>query len=84
MIRKKSTKPASYIATWRGQHQRGGRNKIKTDQEVRAFVEEGLTWMSYQQIADEARERFGVERAPSRSAIQRYWKDRQKNAVSRP
>lgn len=62
-----------FMLRWRRQHRRGTPSKIRRDSEVRAFVEARLQQTSFQALAEECRERFGRERAPSKSAIHRYW-----------
>lgn len=58
-----------------GFRRRPGRlSKCDLDPEVGAFVRERLGIMPLQQIADTARERFGKERAPSHTAVWRYWR----------
>ena len=48
--------------------------KCDRDPEVGAFVRERLGVMPLKHIADAARERFGRERAPSHTAVWRYWR----------
>lgn len=50
----------------------GGRSKLARDPELRAFVAARIGQLTYRELADLARRRFGPARAPSRSAIGRY------------
>jgi hypothetical protein len=54
-------------------HRRGQPAKIDRDPEVRAFIEARIGELTYDRLAAEARAAFGVRRAPSRSAIQRWF-----------
>jgi hypothetical protein len=78
MKRKKSRRNVSSLAEWKGLHMVGRRPKIETDPEVRAFVDDALTRMTFQEVADAAREQFGAGRAPGLSVIHRYWHAQQK------
>lgn len=51
---------------------RGRPFKIEEDEEVRAFIHSQPHAMTLTQLANACRERFGHERAPSRSTISRY------------
>lgn len=64
-------------AEWKGLHRVGRRDIILSDQPVREFVDEALGYMTLVETAAACRERFGAERAPSRSTIHRYLKSRQ-------
>jgi len=61
------------LADWRAQHRVGGPPKILVDPELRAFVDQLLKTDTFERIARRCLERFGVPRAPSKSAISRYW-----------
>ncbi len=60
-------------AEHRRRHLLGLPFKAAADDEVRAFVDGALLNMTFRQAADAARARFGRSRAPSRSALYRYW-----------
>lgn len=62
------------ISDWRAQHLAGTPPKILSDPEVRAFVDERLPRCTFVEIARQALERFGRQRAPSKSAVARYWR----------
>lgn len=57
-------------------HRWGGRPKIESDAEVRAFIDDLLPHLTFKQLAQASLERFGKPRAPSKSAIGRYWRRR--------
>jgi hypothetical protein len=65
------TKIAEY---WKSRHPRGvGRvSRIDLDPELRDFVEDRLGRLTLDELAEACGERFGPERSPSWSAIQRY------------
>lgn len=63
-------------AEHRRRHLPGLPFKAAADPEVRAFIDTGLDTMTFKELAAAARGRFGPERAPSRSAIFRYWQHR--------
>lgn len=64
--------PAS-AAEWRALHLPGNPGRLARDPEVRVLVDELLPRMTFAAIAAECRRRFGPDRAPSKSAIGRYW-----------
>ena len=68
------------LAEWKGLHLRGHPPKIICDSELREFVEDALTHMTFKEAAEASRERFGVKRGVSMSAIHRYWQAKQKNS----
>ncbi len=78
MNRKKTRRAISSLAEWKGLHIRGKPPKIMIDPEIQGFVNDALTRMTFQEVADAARERFGPRRAPSRSSVHRYWQAKQK------
>lgn len=51
----------------------GGVSPIDHDQELAAFIRPLLGQEKLTRIADLCRARFGPDRAPSKSAIHRYW-----------
>ena len=53
-------------------HKRGQPFKAAADPEIRAFIDRGLMTMGFRELAAAARAHFG-RRAPSRSAVHRYW-----------
>ena len=62
------------LAAWRALHLTGSPSKFSIDAELRAYVDELLKTDTMQQIADACREKFGAKRAPSKSAVHRYWR----------
>ncbi len=78
MNRKKTRRAVSSLAEWKGLHLRGRPPKLMTDPVIRAFVDDAMKRMTFQEVADAAREQFGPKRAPGRSSIHRYWQARQK------
>lgn len=61
---------------WRRRHLPGRPGKIDGDPEVRAVVDDLLNTCTFDQIVAHCRDRFGPDRAPSKSAISRYWQRR--------
>ena len=61
------------LAEHRRRHLKGVPHKVLCDPEVREFVHAHVDTMTFPQLATECRERFGDERAPSKSALHRYW-----------
>lgn len=59
---------------WRARHLRGSPPRILADPELRTFIDARLPAMTFDQLAAVVRTAFGPARAPSRSAIHRYWK----------
>lgn len=59
---------------WRRLHRQGVPPRVLRDPELRAFVDECLPSMTFSEIADACVGRFGRKRAPSRSALHRYWR----------
>jgi hypothetical protein len=51
----------------------GPGSPIDSDPELAAFIREQMGKMKLVEIAAACRARFGAERAPSKSAIHRYW-----------
>ena len=60
-------------AEFRALHMRGSIGKIAGDPALRAYVNRHLKKSTFADLAAKCRERFGAERAPSKSAIGRYW-----------
>lgn len=58
---------------WRRLHRPGHPGKIDRDPEVKAFVDANLAAMTFMDLAQECRARFGADRAPSKSSLSRYW-----------
>lgn len=81
MANKKTVKRIPEPGEWRRKHLAGSSSRFYEDVEMRLFVDECFECMSFDQIHDACRERFGAGRAPSHSAIQRYWARFRKNAV---
>ena len=69
---------------WRRRHLSGRPSKIANDAELRQFVDAALERMTFEAIAAACRERFGWERAPSKSAVHRYWLTYRSPAATRP
>lgn len=61
------------VQNWRAAHRPGNPARIPADPELQAFVDAALPEMTYAQVVTACRERFGDQRAPSKSAIGRYW-----------
>lgn len=61
---------------WRQTHPifKGTPSPIESDAEVQAFLDDRLGRLTFEEIAAACRRHFGADRAPSRSAIHRYWK----------
>jgi hypothetical protein len=60
-------------AEHRRRHLPGKPLKVAADPELRAFCDEALLTMTFQQVCDAALARFGRDRAPSYGALHRYW-----------
>lgn len=72
-MRKPKLQPLDLTAVqWRRLHLPGRQAKIPGDPEIRRFVKKALKTMTFNEIAQACRERFGAERAPSKTAIGRY------------
>ena len=69
----KNKRPPKTPAEWRAMHLRGYPGKIIADPELRAFVDRHLEKFTFVALAAMCSEAFGAERAPSKSAIGRYW-----------
>ncbi len=69
----KNTDIIADVSGWRLLHWPGNPARILFDPDLRAFIDERLATMTYRQIVAACREKFGLERAPSKSAISRYW-----------
>lgn len=57
----------------RHHHMMGAPSKIERDAEVRDFVIRNITSMTFGQLAQACRQRFGADRAPSKSSMHRFW-----------
>lgn len=73
MKRSRKLKPVSSLAEWKGLHRPGNPPKILCDQELREFLDDALTRLTFKEAAAACVERFGKARAPSLSAVHRYW-----------
>ena len=60
-------------AEWRARHLPGRPGKIAGDPAVRAFIDARLPTTTFTKLAAAGRDGSGADRAPSRSAIHRYW-----------
>jgi len=69
---RKSQRELLTAAEHRARHRPGLPSKI-ADEEVRAFINQRLHELTFSQLAEAALERFGKDRAPSRSVIHRHW-----------
>lgn len=58
---------------WVALHRPGRPSKIETDPELRAFVIARLGSMTFPEIAEASRARFGQERGASTSGLHRFW-----------
>lgn len=66
--------PPIELPAGRSQHMPGVPHKVLCDWAVRAFVDARITTpRTFKQLAAECVERFGKERAPSKSALHRYF-----------
>ena len=50
---------------------RGGVSKIERDPEIKAFIYNLPMYLTVIQIAEECKKKFGIKRAPSKSAVHR-------------
>lgn len=66
--------PARTAAEFRALHLGGRLGKIASDPALRAFVDRHLPKFTFVQLAEKCIEHFGAARAPSKSAISRYWR----------
>lgn len=71
-MRKFSLRKLISAAEWRREHLRGIPFKVLRDPDVQKFVDRGLETMAFRALAEECQRRFGP-RAPSKSALHRYW-----------
>lgn len=60
-------------AEWRRLHRSGRPPRIMCDTELKAFVDEALFRMTFEEVSAECSRRFGAARAPSKSCLHRYW-----------
>jgi hypothetical protein len=58
-------------------HRPSTKSRIDLDPELRAFIHELLPHCTFAEIAAECAKRFGKPRAPSKSAVHRYWQRQQ-------
>lgn len=70
------------VREWRRQHRPGSPGKIDRDPEVRAFFEANIPDMTFAELAAAALSRFGRERAPSPSSVQRWWRRNKQRLLS--
>lgn len=61
------------LEQWRREHLTGLPHKALRDPDVRAFVDERLGSSTFVALEAACRALFGQERAPSKSALQRYY-----------
>lgn len=73
MKRPRKLKPVASLAEWKGLHRPGNPPKILCDQELREFFDDALTRMTFKEATAACVARFGKARAPSLSAVHRYW-----------
>jgi hypothetical protein len=71
------------VLAWRRRHLPGNPSKIECDKAVRIFVDRHLPAMTFQQLALACRERFGADRAPSKSSMHLYWQRRRRGHLQR-
>lgn len=69
-----SIKKSPYKASRVKLHSREQFSVVKHDPDVKCFVLQCLKTMTFKEAAAACLEKFGKERAPSKSAIHRYWK----------
>lgn len=65
---------ASPASEWRRQHRPGRPSRLNCDPELKAFVDANITGCTFEALAKAVRERFGQDRAVSKSTLARYWK----------
>ena len=63
------------VRYWYTLHPNGRRpvSRLDADPEVRAFVEDRLGRLTLDGVLAECRRRFGPQRTPSKSSLQRHW-----------
>jgi len=54
-------------------HTRRDLMKIENDPELRAFVDDVIRHLTFDEAVAACRQKFGQSRAPGRSTIHRYW-----------
>lgn len=67
------SKQSEAAARWRQEHRPGRPSKIMADPELRAYIDERLPIMTFEQIAKACHRQFGAARAVSQSTIGHYW-----------
>ena len=82
-LEQKSDKNAihSTIALIRKRGGKGGVSKIEADPELRAFVLEHIYTLTYQQISDKVAQKFPPDRRTSVSALSRWWRSQDEEAL---
>ncbi len=70
-----SVKKSPYRASLVKLHSKEQFSVIKHDPDVNRFVLQCLKTMTFKEAAAACLEEFGKDRAPSKSAIHRYWKN---------
>jgi len=60
------------------------RNKIQMDPELKSYIDTIIDEMTYSEVYQKCVGRFGENRAPSRTAIARYWLAKSSGHVIRP
>jgi hypothetical protein len=61
------------LPEWLSIHRGGVPHKVLRDWAVRAFVDQRIRKLGFARLAAECLEQFGAERAPSKSALHRYY-----------
>lgn len=59
-----------------------GQSRLDYDTELREFVDDAIMHFTFAELAEECAKRFGKERAPSKSALHRYWHRKRKQQVN--
>lgn len=70
-------RPVRSLAEWKGLHLPGKPPKILLDQELRDFLDEALTRMTFKEAEAACLERFGLQRGVRHASIHRYWQSQQ-------
>lgn len=74
-------KESPYKHLWIREHRGGGFDVMVYDPEVRQYALECLKTMTFADAAVANKERFGKDRAVSKSALHRYWKKHRKTIL---
>ena len=78
MKRTRKNRHVANLAEWKGLHRQGKPPKVLVDQELREYLDEALTRMTFKEAAEATREHFGPKRGISTSSAHRYWQAKQR------